>query len=69
VAVTFKAVLRGVERDPATGRQRVLISDGGGVSAIQEGGGFGDGWRIKNISAEAVTLAKGRETRVVRVFG
>jgi len=70
VAVTFKAALRGVERDPATGRQRVLVGDAsGGVATISEGGRFGDGWRIRNISAEAVTLAKGRETRVVRVFG
>ena len=70
VAVTFKAALRGVERDPATGRQRVLVSDAsGGVSTLNEGGRYGDGWRIGNISAEAVTLAKGRETRVIRVFG
>ena len=70
VAVTFKAALRGVERNPATGRQHVLVSDAsGGVSPLSEGGRYGDGWRIRNISAEAVTLAKGRETRVIRVFG
>ena len=68
--MTFKAALRGVERDPGTGRRHVLVSDAsGGVSTINEGGRYGDGWRIRNISAEAVTLAKGRETRVVRVFG
>ena len=70
VAVTFKAALRGVERDPATGRSSVLVSDpSGGVAALPEGSRYGDGWRIRNISAEAVTLAKGRETRVIRVFG
>jgi hypothetical protein len=70
VAVTFKAALRGVERDPATGRHGALVSDAsGGVSLIPVGGRYGDGWRIRNISAEAVTLAKGRETRVIRVFG
>lgn len=70
VAVTFRASLRGVERDPTTGRHRALVSDAsGGVSAISEGGTVGDGWRIRTVSEEAVTLAKGRETRVVRVFG
>lgn len=70
VAVTFRAALRGVERDPATGQRRALVTtDSGGVGALAEGARFGDGWRIKDITAEAVTLAKGRETRVVRVFG
>ncbi|MNI31176.1 hypothetical protein D3C73_850510 [compost metagenome] len=70
MAVTFRAALRGIERDPATGRHRALVSDAsGGVSTINEGGSFDSGWHLRNISAEAVTLTKGRETRVVRVFG
>jgi len=68
VAVTFRAALRGVERDPATGARHVLVSGAGGVAPLAEGAVFED-WRIKEITADAVTLTKGRETRVVRVFG
>jgi hypothetical protein len=28
-----------------------------------------DGWRVKEISEASVTLAKGREERVVRLYG
>jgi hypothetical protein len=29
---------------------------------------FGDGWRIDGITEDAVTLRKGRETRVVHLY-
>ena len=73
VAVVFKQALRGVERNPATGSLAALVSDpavpGPQIRSMVVGDQFGDGWRIDEISEIAVTLRKGRETRVVRFYG
>ncbi len=73
VSVVFKQALSGIERDPETGAFRALVRDPAApspqIAAMSVGARFGDGWRIREISADAVTLAKGREVRVVRLFG
>lgn len=73
VSVVFKQALRGVERNPATGSLAALVSDpaapGPQIQSIVVGDRFGDGWRIEEITESAVTLRKGRETRVVRLYG
>ena len=73
VAVTFRAALSGITRDPASGRYGALVRDpaapGPQITSMRVGDRFGDGWRISQISADAVTLRKGRETRVVRLYG
>lgn len=73
VAVVFKAALRGIERDTETGAFYALVRDPAASSpqmgVMGEGARFGDGWLIREISADAVTLAKGGEVRVVRLFG
>lgn len=73
VSVLFKAVLSGIERDPQTGIYRALVRDAAApppqIASMGVGDRFGDGWRIRQISEDAVTLAKGRETRVVRLYG
>ena len=73
VAVVFKSLLAGVETDPATGRLHALVRDSASptpqIARMAVGHRFGDGWRISEISETAVTLRKGRETRVVRLYG
>ncbi|MBN8529834.1 MAG: hypothetical protein J0M36_11465 [Caulobacterales bacterium] len=73
VAVVFKSLLAGVEKDPATGRLYALVRDSASptpqIARMAVGHRFGDGWRISEISETAVTLRKGRETRVVRLYG
>lgn len=73
VSVVFKQALRGVERNPSTGSLAALVSDpaapGPQIRSIVVGDRFGDGWRIEEITESAVTLRKGRETRVVRLYG
>lgn len=73
VSVLFKAALSGIERDLGTGAFRALVRDLAAsspqTSSMSVGARFGDGWRIKDISADAVTLTKGREIRVVRLYG
>mgnify|MGYP001101550109 CR=1 FL=1 len=59
-----RLVVNGV--DPARLEAAVAELRAAGYQA--EGAAFED-WRIKEITADAVTLTKGRETRVVRVFG
>jgi hypothetical protein len=71
--VVFKQALRGVERDPATGSVAALVRDpaapGPQIRSMVVGDRFGDDWRIEEITEYAVTLRKGRETRVVRLYG
>jgi hypothetical protein len=71
--VVFKQALRGIERDPATGGYVALVAapapSGPQTAAMATGAAFGDGWRIAEISEYGVTLRKGPETRVVRLFG
>jgi hypothetical protein len=73
VAVLFKAALSGIERDPQTGVFHALVRDPAApppqVVSMGVGARYGDGWRIREISEDAVTLAKGREVRVVRLYG
>jgi hypothetical protein len=69
VAVTFAAAVRGVSRDPQTGEVSVLLGGPEGARQLGVGGVFADGWRVKEISGASVTLAKGREIRVVRLYG
>jgi hypothetical protein len=73
VAVIFKQALGGIERDAATGALSALVRDpaasGPQIRSMAVGDRFGDGWRISEISETAVTLKKGRETRVVRLYG
>lgn len=73
VAVVFKSALSGIERDPATGVFRALVrnpmSGSSQTTPMGLGSKFVDDWRIKEISSDAVTLAKGREIRVVRLYG
>ena len=73
VAVVFKAALTGIQRDPGSGSLRALVRDpaapGPQITAMTVGARFGDGWRIKQISADSVTLGKGRDIRVVRLYG
>lgn len=66
VAVIFGQAVRGVSRDPQSGEITVLLD---GARRLGVGGVFADGWRVKEISGTSVTLAKGRETRVVRLYG
>jgi hypothetical protein len=72
VAVVFKQALRGVERDPTTGALKALVSDpaapGAQIRSMVHGDRFGDDWRIDGITEDAVTLRKGRETRVVHLY-
>ncbi|MBB5745329.1 hypothetical protein [Brevundimonas variabilis] len=72
VAVTFAAALRAIEREPGTERYQALISDpaapGPQTRAIVIGDAYGDGWRINAISADSVSLVRGRETRRVRLY-
>jgi len=74
VAVLFKQALLGVSRDPLTGAMSALVRDPGQpgpqIGRMKAGDVFGrDGWRIRDITDQAVTLEKGRETRVVHLFG
>jgi len=69
VAVTFAEVLRGISRDPLSGELSVLLGGPEGSRRLGVGAAFADGWRVKEISGTGVTLAKGRETRVVRLYG
>ena len=73
IAETFRARLGGIVRDPDTGVYGALVRDpaagGPQIATMTVGDGVGDGWRIGEITADAVTLEKGRETRVVRLFG
>lgn len=73
VAVVFKNALSGIERDPATGVYRALVRDpvapGPQILALSVGDGFADGWRITDVTADAVVLGKGRDVRVVRLYG
>lgn len=66
IAVTFAAAIRGVSRDPQSGEVKVLLD---GARQLGVGAVFADGWRVKEISGISVTLAKGRETRVIRLYG
>lgn len=72
VAVVFKSLLSGIERDPATGVYRALIRDpaaaGPQIKVMSVGDGFVDGWRITEVTAGAVVLGKGRDVRVVRLY-
>jgi hypothetical protein len=70
--VVFKSALSGIARDPATGVLRALVRDpsaGSQIKAMAAGETFVDGWVVTDISVEAVVLGKGRETRVVRLYG
>ncbi len=72
VSVTFKTALSGIARDPASGVYSALIRDAAGgpqITVMSVGDVFGDGWRIRQITADAITLAKADETRVVRLYG
>ena len=73
VAEVFKSLLAGVEQDTVTGELQTLMRDSASprpqISRMSVGDTFGDGWRISEISETAVTLRKGRETRVVRLYG
>ena len=73
VSETFRAALSGIERNPATGVFRVLVMEsaasGPQTVARNVGDGFGDGWRISQISEDSVILSKGRETRTIRLYG
>lgn len=72
VAVTFAAALRAIEREPGTERYQALVSDpaaqGPQTRIIVVGDAYGDGWRINDISADAVQLVRGRETRRVPLY-
>lgn len=72
VAITFKAALRAISRDEAGDGYQAIVRDiaqpGPQTIAMSVGDVF-DGWRIGAISADTVTLQRGRETRVVRLFG
>jgi hypothetical protein len=70
----FKQGLLGVRRDPVSGDFSALVRDpaqaGPQIGRMKAGDAFGNsGWRIRHVSEFAVTLEKGRETRVVRLFG
>ncbi|NBB63527.1 hypothetical protein GVN18_30135, partial [Pseudomonas sp. ODNR1LW] len=69
----FKQGLRGIERDPTTGAFVALVAQpalpGAQSQSMKPGDVFQDGWRVSEISEYAVTLRRGRETRVVRLFG
>ncbi len=73
VAIVFKHTLTGIERDPLSGAYSALVRDpaasGQQVKGMVVGDAFGDGWRIVEISAQAVVLSKDRDTRVVRLYG
>lgn len=73
VAVVFRSALRGIARDPETGELSALIQDpvafGPQISSRKVGDTFGDGWRISGLTEYAVTLEKGDETRLVRLYG
>jgi hypothetical protein len=70
--VTLAAALRAIEREPGTDRYQALVSDpaapGPQTRAIAVGDTYGDGWRITEISADAVRLVRGRETRRVPLY-
>lgn len=72
VAVVFRTALRAIERDPFTGSLSALMSDpaapGPQTRSIRVGDRF-DGWRIQDITETAVTLTRGRERRVVQLYG
>ena len=72
VAVVFRSALRAIERDPFTGSLSALMSDpaapGPQTRSIRVGDRF-DGWRIQDITETAVTLTRGRERRVVQLYG
>jgi hypothetical protein len=71
--VVFKQALSGIERDPTTGALAALVRDpaapGPQIRVMAVGDRFGGDWRISEITDYAVTLRKGRETRVVRLYG
>lgn len=72
VSVVFKAALGGIARDPQTGTYTALVRNaaaGPQIGAMKVGDVFGDGWKIREISADAVTLSRGRDVRVVRLYG
>jgi len=72
VAVVFKSALKGIERDTATGAYRALVRNaaapGPQITPISIGDEFIEGWRVRDISEDAVILAKGAETRVIRLY-
>lgn len=72
ISVTFKARLGGIVRDPETGQYGALVRDaaagGPQIATMTVGDGVGDGWRIRQISSDSVTLGKGRESRTVRLY-
>lgn len=72
VAVVFRSALRAIARDPQTGALSALMSDpahlGPQTRTLRSGDRF-DGWRIDDIAEDAVTLSRGRERRVVRLYG
>ena len=63
----------GSEQDAATGTLRALVRQSASsmpqINRMAVGDAFGDGWRISEISETAVTLRKGQEVRVVRLYG
>ena len=70
VAETFRAAFRGVQRNPDTGQISALVTLGSGtVGHLAEGSPYGDGWIVKSVTHNTVTLAKGQETRLISVFG
>ncbi len=73
VAVVFKAGLSAIERDPNSGRYQALVRDpaamGTQIRAMNVGDRYGAGWRITDISADRVTLGRGRDVRVILLFG
>ncbi len=72
VSVTFTQALAAIERDVQTGAYVALIRDpaapGPQMIPMTVGDRFGDGWRIADIDVNAVTLARGDETRMIRLY-
>lgn len=72
VSVVLAGALRAIERDVTTGEYQALITDGAAsgpqTTVITTGEVYGDGWRITAITEDAIALAKGRETRQVRLY-
>ncbi|MBX3478331.1 MAG: hypothetical protein KF910_12025 [Brevundimonas sp.] len=73
VAVVFKSLLAGVEQDADTGTLRALVRQSASpspqIARMAVGDSFGDGWKLSEISETAVTLRKGKDVRVVRLYG
>lgn len=72
-AVVFKSVLRGVQRNPDTGAFEVLIFNPAApppqIDAISTGALVLGDWRITAISSQSVTLTRGRDVRVIPIYG